>query len=49
VRDLVVIEAALLRFRTWCEGNGYEVAGQAASELAGAEGNQEFFFYLMPT
>jgi predicted rRNA methylase YqxC with S4 and FtsJ domains len=43
-----VVEAALQRFRTWCEGNGYEVAGEAASELAGAEGNQEFFFYLMP-
>ena len=48
VRDQVVIEAALQRFRTWCEGNGYEVAGQAASELAGAEGNQEFFFHLAP-
>ncbi len=48
VRDPVVIEAALQRFRTWCDGNGYRVAGEAASELAGAQGNQEFFFHLMP-
>jgi 23S rRNA (cytidine1920-2'-O)/16S rRNA (cytidine1409-2'-O)-methyltransferase len=48
VRDPVVIEAALQRFRTWCDGNGYRVAGEAASELAGAGGNQEFFFHLAP-
>jgi 23S rRNA (cytidine1920-2'-O)/16S rRNA (cytidine1409-2'-O)-methyltransferase len=46
VRDPVVIEAALQAFRTWCAANGYSVAGEAASELAGAEGNQEFFFHL---
>ena len=48
VRDPVVSDAALRRFRTWCEGNGYRVAGEAASELAGAGGNQEFFFHLEP-
>ncbi len=46
VRDPLVIEAALQRFRTWCAGNGYPVAGEAPSELSGAEGNQEFFFHL---
>jgi len=48
VRDPLVIEAALLRFRTWCSGHGYVVAGEAASELRGAEGNQEYFFHLAP-
>jgi 23S rRNA (cytidine1920-2'-O)/16S rRNA (cytidine1409-2'-O)-methyltransferase len=48
VRDTVVIETALQRFRSWCAANGYQVEGQAASEVAGAEGNQEFFFHLRP-
>ena len=48
VRDPVAIEAALQRFRTWSTGNGYRVAGEAASELAGAEGNQEYFFHNLP-
>jgi 23S rRNA (cytidine1920-2'-O)/16S rRNA (cytidine1409-2'-O)-methyltransferase len=48
VRDAVVIETALHRFRSWCEANGYHVTGEAASEVAGAEGNQEFFFHLNP-
>jgi 23S rRNA (cytidine1920-2'-O)/16S rRNA (cytidine1409-2'-O)-methyltransferase len=48
VRDPLTIEAALQRFRTWCASNGYRVAGEAASELTGAEGNQEFFFHLAP-
>jgi 23S rRNA (cytidine1920-2'-O)/16S rRNA (cytidine1409-2'-O)-methyltransferase len=46
VRDAAAIEAALRRFEAWCEGSGYLVAGQAPSELPGAEGNQEFFFHL---
>jgi 23S rRNA (cytidine1920-2'-O)/16S rRNA (cytidine1409-2'-O)-methyltransferase len=49
VRDPLIVEAALQRFRTWCGGNGYQVAGQAASEITGAEGNQEFFFHLRPS
>jgi 23S rRNA (cytidine1920-2'-O)/16S rRNA (cytidine1409-2'-O)-methyltransferase len=48
VRDADAIEAAVLRFRTWCEVNGYAVAGEAASEVAGAEGNREIFFHLQP-
>jgi 23S rRNA (cytidine1920-2'-O)/16S rRNA (cytidine1409-2'-O)-methyltransferase len=48
VREPVVIEGALQKFRSWCGDHGYRVAGQAASELAGAEGNQEFFFHLNP-
>jgi 23S rRNA (cytidine1920-2'-O)/16S rRNA (cytidine1409-2'-O)-methyltransferase len=48
VRDAGAIEAATQRFRTWCDGNGYTVAGEAASEVAGAEGNREIFFHLLP-
>lgn len=48
VRDPLVIEAALQRFRTWCGGHGYQVAGEAPSHITGAEGNQEFFFHLRP-
>jgi len=49
VRDPLVVEAALQRFKAWCRGNGYQVAGEAASAITGAEGNQEFFFHLRPS
>jgi 23S rRNA (cytidine1920-2'-O)/16S rRNA (cytidine1409-2'-O)-methyltransferase len=48
VRDPLVVESALQKFKTWCGGHGYQVAGEAASELTGAEGNQEYFFHLSP-
>ncbi|MHB8587623.1 MAG: TlyA family RNA methyltransferase [Candidatus Dormibacteraceae bacterium] len=48
VRDPVVIEAALDAFGRWCGANGYSVEGQTASELSGAQGNQEYFFHLRP-
>jgi 23S rRNA (cytidine1920-2'-O)/16S rRNA (cytidine1409-2'-O)-methyltransferase len=49
VRDRGKIEAALQRFRDWCPSNGYEIAGEAPSEITGAEGNQEFLIHLLPT
>ena len=48
VRDPAVIEAALQRFRAWCLANGYEVRGEAPSELTGADGNQEIFLDFSP-
>jgi 23S rRNA (cytidine1920-2'-O)/16S rRNA (cytidine1409-2'-O)-methyltransferase len=48
VRDADVIRAAALKFRAWCDANGYTVAGEAASAIAGAEGNREIFFHLLP-
>jgi 23S rRNA (cytidine1920-2'-O)/16S rRNA (cytidine1409-2'-O)-methyltransferase len=48
VRDPDAIERALTRFRDWCAGNGYVVRGDAASELAGAQGNREVFVWLVP-
>ncbi len=47
VRDPPAIEAALQRFRDWSPANGYAVTAEAASELAGGTGNQEFFFHLV--
>jgi predicted rRNA methylase YqxC with S4 and FtsJ domains len=37
-----------MRFRDWCAANGYEVAGEAPSEVAGAQGNREIFVHLRP-
>ena len=48
VRDAVVIEKALDRFREWCGANGYAVKADAPSEVAGAEGNREIFVHLLP-
>ena len=48
VRDQSAIDAALERFRAWCAAHGYAVAGQAASEVTGAEGNREVFVHLRP-
>jgi 23S rRNA (cytidine1920-2'-O)/16S rRNA (cytidine1409-2'-O)-methyltransferase len=46
VRNASAIEAALSRFRDWCAGHGYAIAGETASEVTGAEGNQEIFVHL---
>lgn len=46
VRDQSAIETALMRFRAWCAGNGFEVVGEAASEVAGAQGNREIFVHM---
>jgi 23S rRNA (cytidine1920-2'-O)/16S rRNA (cytidine1409-2'-O)-methyltransferase len=48
VRDAAVIEKALARFRAWCSSNGFAVAAEAPSEVAGAEGNREIFLHLKP-
>ena len=48
VRDAGAVEAALARFRAWCAANRYHVVAQAASEVAGAEGNREVFVHLRP-
>ena len=48
VRDEAAVEAALGEFRRWCTENGFGVLGEAASELAGADGNREIFLDLEP-
>jgi len=48
VRDEAAIERALGAFRNWCAGNGYRVADQVPSAVAGAEGNREIFLWLKP-
>ncbi|HET7338377.1 MAG TPA: TlyA family RNA methyltransferase [Candidatus Dormibacteraeota bacterium] len=46
VRNEEAVRSALARFRDWCANNGYTVIDEARSELAGAEGNQEYFVHL---
>lgn len=46
VRDKAAVAAALARFRDWCAQNAFEVVAEAPSEVAGADGNQEFFLHL---
>jgi len=48
VRNPTAIEEAVISFRRWCAANGYAVKAEAASEVAGAEGNREIFFHLLP-
>ena len=48
VRNAPAVESALMRFRDWCAANGYEVAGEAPSEVTGAQGNREIFVHLRP-
>lgn len=48
VRSAEAVVAALKRFRAWCAANGYRVLAEAASEVAGAEGNREIFVHLLP-
>ena len=46
VRNVAAVASALLRFREWCANNGYALIQEAASEVAGAEGNQEYFVHM---
>jgi 23S rRNA (cytidine1920-2'-O)/16S rRNA (cytidine1409-2'-O)-methyltransferase len=48
VRDAAAIASALSAFRAWCAANGFEVVGEAPSEVPGAEGNREIFVHLEP-
>jgi 23S rRNA (cytidine1920-2'-O)/16S rRNA (cytidine1409-2'-O)-methyltransferase len=48
VRNHSAVESALARFRQWSAANGFDVAAEAPSALAGAEGNREIFLHLTP-
>ncbi len=48
VRNASAVETALARFREWCAANGFAVEAEAPSEVAGADGNREFFLHLEP-
>lgn len=48
VRDSAAVESAVSRFRDWCAAAGYSVVAEAASEVAGTEGNREIFIHLRP-
>jgi 23S rRNA (cytidine1920-2'-O)/16S rRNA (cytidine1409-2'-O)-methyltransferase len=48
VRDRDAVTAARARFEDWCHDHGYGVAGHALAGIAGADGNQEHFYRLVP-
>jgi 23S rRNA (cytidine1920-2'-O)/16S rRNA (cytidine1409-2'-O)-methyltransferase len=48
VRNHSAVESALARFRQWSAANGFDVAAEAPSALARAEGNREIFLHLTP-
>jgi 23S rRNA (cytidine1920-2'-O)/16S rRNA (cytidine1409-2'-O)-methyltransferase len=48
VHSASAVQKALARFREWCAANGFAVEAEAPSEVAGAEGNREFFLHLEP-
>lgn len=49
VSDPFAVERALAMFREFCAGVGLDVAGEAPSSIAGADGNQEFLLHLRRT
>ena len=49
VRDEALVQRALAGFESWCEGHGYRVGGQIEAGVRGADGNQEYFFHLLPS
>lgn len=48
VRNAAAVETALARFRQWCAAGGFDILAEAPSEVAGADGNREFFLRLRP-
>ena len=48
VRNAAAVDAALARFRAWCAADRFDVVAEAPSEVAGADGNREFFLHLRP-
>ena len=48
VRNAAAVASALARFREWCTAGGFDIVAEAPSEVAGAEGNREFFVHLKP-
>ena len=46
--DDEALRSARARFEEWCSGNGYRVQGRALAGVAGTDGNQEYFYQLMP-
>ena len=48
VRNAAAVETALARFRQWCAAGGFDILAEAPSEVAGADGNREFFLHLRP-
>jgi 23S rRNA (cytidine1920-2'-O)/16S rRNA (cytidine1409-2'-O)-methyltransferase len=48
IRDPLFRSTLIGRFASWCTGNGFRILDLTASPILGAEGNQEFLFWLRP-
>jgi len=48
IRDPLLRSTLIGRFVSWCTGNGFRVVDLVASPITGADGNQEFLFWLKP-
>ncbi len=48
IRDPLLRSTLIGRFASWCTGNGFHLVDLAASPITGADGNQEFLFWLKP-
>ncbi|MCH8815710.1 MAG: TlyA family RNA methyltransferase [Chloroflexi bacterium] len=48
IRDPLLRSTLIGRFVAWCVSNGFRVLDLAASPITGADGNQEFLFWLRP-
>ena len=48
IRDPLLRSTLIGRFVAWCVSNGFRIADLVASPITGADGNQEFLFWLRP-
>jgi 23S rRNA (cytidine1920-2'-O)/16S rRNA (cytidine1409-2'-O)-methyltransferase len=48
IRDPLHRSRLIGRFAAWCTHNGIHIVDLVASPITGADGNQEFLFWLKP-
>lgn len=48
IRDPLFRSTLIGRFTSWCTRNGFHIVDLVASPITGADGNQEFLFWLTP-
>ena len=48
IRDPLLRSTLIGRFASWCTRNGFHIVDLVASPITGADGNQEFLFWLKP-
>ena len=48
IRDPLLHSTLIGRFASWCTRSGFHIVDLVASPITGADGNQEFLFWLKP-